>query len=216
MNLLGLSALFAGGLLFAGVLTPMILRRQLMVRLYATASLFLAGLTITLALLHNSPHLYLAAGATILIKVLAIPMIIEHMARRARASTRLTSKVRPTTTLFLVVGVLMLVMFSLRGSSFFQTVEPSYMLFVSVSMVLIGFLMMVLRRDIFSEIIGFLTLENGISLFGIVTIGSGPVMVEMGIFSAILIGAVLMTLLSRRICELYGTDSTDPMNELID
>jgi len=217
MNNLGMyQSLFAGGLLFASILTPMILRRQLMVRLYAVASLCLAALTLSITLEKGAFHLLFAVGATLLIKVFAIPVIIERMARRVGASTRLTSRIRPTTTLFLITGVLFVVLFSIRQSAFFASVDPSYVLFISVSLVLIGFLMMVLRRDIFSEIIGFLTMENGISLFSIATIGSGPVMVEIGIFSAILIGAVLMTLLSRRICELYGTDSTDPMNELID
>lgn len=209
-------SLFAGGLLFAGVLTAMTLRFQLMVRLYATASLCLAALTVGLAIEHNTSHLLLAAFATVLIKVILIPSIISRMAKRVGASMRLVSTIRPTTTLFLIVAVLCLVLFNIRQSSFFETVQPSYVLYISVSMLLIGFLMMILRRDIYSEIIGFLTLENGIALFSIATIGSGPALVEIGIFSVILIGAVLMTLLSRRVCELYGTEDTDTLRELID
>lgn len=208
--------LLAGGMLFAGVLTAIVLRFQLMVRLYAVASFCLAALTFGFALQHGVNHLLIAAAATLVIKVILIPSIVTRMAVRVGASMRLASTLRPTTTLFLVIGMLFLVLFNIQQSAFFETVEPSYALFVSVSMVLIGFLMMILRRDIYSEIIGFLTLENGIALFGIATIGSGPVLVEIGIFSVILIGAVLMSLLSRRVCELYGTQSTDPLRELID
>lgn len=217
MNSLELfQALFAGGLLLAGVLTAMTLRLQLMLRLYAIASLCLAALTVGLALEHGTNHLLIAAAATLLIKVILIPSIVGRMVKRVGASMRLISSLRPTTTLFLVVAVLCLVLFNIRQSAFFETVDPSYVLFVSVSLLLIGFLMMILRRDIYSEIIGFLTLENGIALFSIATIGSGPAFVEIGIFSVILIGAVLMTLLSRRICELYGTENTDTLRELID
>ncbi len=208
--------LFIGGLLFASVLIPMILRRQLMVRLYAIASLCLALAMIVTFLQEGVTHLLFAIGATLLIKVFAIPMIMEQMAKRVGASTRLVSKIRPTTTLFLVIGVLVLVSLNSNHLAVFATVQPTYVLFTSISLVLIGFLMMVLRRDIYSEIIGFLTLENGISLFSLVTVGSGSLFVEGGIFSAILVGAVLMTLLSRRICELYGTESTDPLRELTD
>ena len=206
----------AGGLLFSTILTAMTLRLQLMLRLYAFASFCLAGVTVGLAFAHDSNHLFYAVAATILIKVWFIPHIIGGMARRVSASMRLISTLRPTTTLFLTALILLLVLFYFHDSTFIQLVEPSYVLYISVSLVLIGFLMMVLRRDIYSEIIGFLMMENGISLFSIATIGSGPALVEIGIFSAILIGAVLMTLLSRRVCELHGTQSTDSLRELID
>ena len=215
-TLTSLQALCAGGLLFAAVLTAQTLRLQLMIQLYAIASFFLAGITVTLAIQHGAQHLLFAAVATVAIKVCVIPFIVGRMAKRVNASMRLVSSLRSTTTLFLVIGVLLLVLFNFNHSAFFASVNPTYILFISISLVLIGFLMMVLRRDIYSEIIGFLTLENGISLFSVATIGSGPAYVEIGIFSAILIGAVLMTLLSRRVCELYGTESTDPMRELID
>lgn len=216
MNTELIQVICAGGLLFSAVLTAQTLRLQVMLRLYAVASLFLAGFTMTLGFAVSAEHLFYAAGATFLIKVLLIPSIIGRMANRVGASMRLVSSLRSTTTLFLVIAVLFGVLFSIRESAFFAMVEPTYALFISISLVLIGFIMMVVRRDIYSEIIGFLTLENGISMFSVTTIGSGPALVEAGIFSVILIGAVLMTLLSRRVCEMYGTGSTDSMRELID
>ena len=209
-------SLFAGGLLFTAIVSAMTQRLQLMIRLYAAASFCLVALTVGLATEHGSVHLLYAAAATLLLKVFLIPSLIGRMVKHVGASLRVVSSLRPTTTLFLTVAILFLVLFNMRQSAFFQAVNPSYILFISVSMVLIGFLLMTIRRDVYSEILAFLTLENGIALFSIATIGTGPALVETGIFSVILIGAVLMTLLSQRVRELYGTENTDLMRELID
>jgi ABC-2 type transport system permease protein len=80
----------------------------------------------------------------------------------------------------------------------------------------LGFLLLIVRRDLYSQIIGFLTLENGISAFAVVALGGVPFLMEMGIFAVIASGVVLMAILSGQVHALYATHDTDTLRELTD
>ncbi len=81
---------------------------------------------------------------------------------------------------------------------------------------LLGGVMIAIRRDLYSQIIGFLTLENGISIMAAATLGAIPLLTEVGIFFTITIGAMLMSLLSRRLKELYAVEDSAELRELVD
>ncbi|HOG27915.1 MAG TPA: hypothetical protein PLT35_01440, partial [Vicinamibacterales bacterium] len=81
---------------------------------------------------------------------------------------------------------------------------------------LLGFLLIIIRRDLYSQIIGFLTLENGISAFAVVALGGVPFLMEMGIFAVAASGVVLMAVLSGQVHALYASHDTDALRELTD
>ena len=90
------------------------------------------------------------------------------------------------------------------------------LLFVALALILLGFLILIVRRDLYSQIIGFLTIENGISAFAVVALGGIPFLMEMGIFAVIGSGVVLMAILSGQVHALYATQDTDTLRELTD
>ena len=59
------------------------------------------------------------------------------------------------------------------------------LVFVALALIFLGFLMLIVRRDLFSQIIGFLTVENGISAFAVAALGGVPFLMEMGVFAVI-------------------------------
>ena len=79
-----------------------------------------------------------------------------------------------------------------------------------------GFAMMILRKDVLSQLLGFLVLENGIAAFSLSALGGIPVAIEFGVYSAVLIGAILMATLSGRVQQLFGTHDTSRLSELTD
>jgi hydrogenase-4 membrane subunit HyfE len=90
------------------------------------------------------------------------------------------------------------------------------LLFVALALILLGFVILIIRRDLYSQIVGFLTLENGISAFGVVAIGGAPFLVEMGIFAVIANGVLLMALLTRQVHEVYRSHDTGVLRDLTD
>ena len=90
------------------------------------------------------------------------------------------------------------------------------LVFVALALIFLGFLTLIIRRDLFSQIIGFLTVENGISAFAVVALGGVPFLTEMGIFAAIGSGVVLMAVLSQQVHSLYRSHDTARLSDLID
>ncbi len=197
-------------------------RLPALLRHFALSSLCLAGLSMSLALLRHDPHMYVAALLTVLFKCLFIPWVIFHTADVSGASMALRSYARPTLTMF--IGAAMLVVaFILTSRIPVQEVVsfPSHellfnhaLLFVSISMLLLGMTLMITRRDLFSQIIGFLIMENGIAAFGAVAIGGVPMLVETGIFLVTAVSAVLMSAISQQVQELYAAEDTELLRDL--
>ena len=186
-----------------------------LVRYYALQSLFLAALLVSMAL-HDDEHLYLTAAAIVVFKVILIPFIISYSAKRSGASGRLTSFIRPAPSYFVSGLAFLLAVFA--GLSIAPAIQEADLILIvtSFAAMFLGGAMMTVRRDLYSQIIGFFTLENGISILAAATLGAIPLMAEVGIFFTITLGALLMSLLSRRLKELYAVEDTSSAYELVD
>lgn len=186
-----------------------------LVRYYAMQSLCLAGLLVSLAV-HGDEHLFVSAAGVVIFKVILIPFILTTSAKRSGLSGRLTSFIRPAPSYFLSgVTMLLAVMAGLSIASSLQQTDLVLTVTAFAAMFM-GGAMMAVRRDLYSQIIGFFTMENGITILASATLGAIPLLVEMGIFFTILIGAFLMSLLSRRLKELYAVEDTAELRELVD
>lgn len=185
------------------------------VRYYALQSLFLAALLTSLAV-HGDEHLYASALGVMIFKVILIPAIITSSAKRSLASGRLTSLVRPAPSYFVSGFTLLLAV--IAGMSIAPAMAETDLILIitAFSAMFLGGAMMAVRRDLYSQIIGFFTLENGISILAAATLGAIPLLAEIGIFFTITLGALLMSVLSRRLKELYAIEDTGELRELVD
>ena len=129
---------------------------------------------------------------------------------------RLPSLLRPATTYLTVLALIAAVTAAVLRSPFTVNADPHYLLFVGVFMVIIGFSMMIVRRDLTSQVIGFLIMENGVAAFSFAVVRDLPFLVELGILMTLTFGIVLMGTVSGRVRKLYDTENTQAMRELID
>jgi hydrogenase-4 membrane subunit HyfE len=137
-------------------------------------------------------------------------------AQRSNVSGRLTSLIRPTPTYF-ISGLTLLLAVAMAMSISSALIDTDLILTISAfSAMFLGASMMATRLDLYSQIIGFLSFENGISLLASATLGAIPLLAEIGIFFTITIGALLMSILSRRLKELYAVEDTGELRELVD
>ena len=217
ITLSALQNILAGGLLGATILTMMSFRLRTMLRSYAFAAVFLALFSVSIGLRHGGEHLYIFGLATILLKSILIPQFLLSLARTSGAPKRLQSFVRAASTFFiaaLLCGLAFLM--HTRAVTLLPSSLPHEFLMIPISLVLLGFAMMILRRDILSQMTGFLTLENGISIIAVLTVGSLPMFIELGVFSALTVSTLLMSHLFRRVQELYGAPDSSLLNELVE
>ena len=74
---------------------------------------------------------------------------------------------------------------------------PVTALSVSISVVLVAFVLMIHRRDVVSQAIGLFSLENGISLAALVVAASLPLILEVALLFDLLLAVVVFGLLIR-------------------
>jgi hydrogenase-4 component E len=223
-DLVSLEGVFAGGMLLAAFFSMGRRRLPTVLRHYSISSACLAGLIVSHAVGTAHPAEYAGAAATIVVKVVLVPFGILATARRLGEMLRLKPITRPVASyalsLLAVTGAYLMsrrLPLGIGPTLPAGHVVPLWSLvFVALALIFLGFLMLIIRRDLFSQIIGFLTVENGISAFAVVALGGVPFLTEMGIFAAIGSGVVLMALLSQQVHSLYRSHDTARLSDLVD
>lgn len=194
-------------------------RLKAILRYYALSSLAIAGIAWGLLPLvpeEEKIHLWLFAGFTVITKFWAVPFVIKRMGHAKKSLTNLPSFLRPGKSYFIAVILLIITYFILKNISIIGLVEWNSLLYAAVSLIVLGIASMIIERNIFSQIIGLLIIENGIAVFVLATVGSLPIFIEFGIFAVTVATAYVLAILSAQIGELYGSTDTEDLRELVE
>ena len=94
--------------------------------------------------------------------------------------------------------------------------EHEALLFVpaSFSTVVTGFLILTTRRKAISQVIGYLVLENGIFIFGLLLSEAMPVLVEAGVLLDLLVGVFVMAIVINHISREFSSTDTSRLRSL--
>ena len=79
---------------------------------------------------------------------------------------------------------------------------------------LLGLLAMLVQRGALGQVIGLVTMENGLYFAAVAATHGLPFVVELGVAVDALVAVVVMTLLSRRMHDTLGTTNTDLLRSL--
>jgi len=189
-------------------------RLKAILRYYAVSSLAIAALALSLLPIvpeTEKMHLWLFAIFTIITKTIAVPYVINRSSHAKRSLTNLPSFLRPGKSYFFAVFLMILTYFTLRNISIAGLVKWNSLLYAAVTLIVLGIAMMIIKRNIFSQIVGLLIIENGIAVFVLATIGSLPIVIEFGIFAVTVATAYILAILSSQISQLYGSTDTDDL-----
>ncbi len=191
-------------------------RLKAILRYYALSSLSIAGIAVGLSFLRpeEKGHLWIFAAVTILVKSIAVPYLVSYIQRRQRKIVSLASFLRPASSYLLAIAILAVAFFAVRQITLSGVIGYSNMLFISVAMIALGLAMMIVHRNVFSQIVGLLIIENGIAIFVLVTVESLPLLVEMGVFSVTIASAFILSILSARIRQFYDSTDTEKLRNL--
>jgi hydrogenase-4 component E len=211
-----LSVLFGGAAILMSFLALGKLRLRQLARYYGIASFFLACAIFVVGEKSGSSHMYLTAIATALIKGLIIPLLFFFVTKKAHLNERLLSSAHSTTSYFLAALAIGLAFFSaIAAGPIFGEVSVEG-LFEAFAFLFLGVVMVMLRRDLVSQIIGFLIFENGVSFLTVITTDEVPFVAELGILVTVLVSAYLMSLLSLRLKGLYAVEDTDALRPYVE
>ena len=201
----GADNVIAVGVLLAefGMLRQALLRDQ--VRLYAAQSALISALAVVAAATRHLPDLYALAGLSFALKAVLVPLVLRRLLRRiglAGGDPR-WSDIAGSGALSLASTVLVAIVvaafgfFSVASLGIRGPVLPVTALSVSVAVVLVAFVLMIVRRDVISQAVGFLSLENGISLTALVVAAGLPLILETAFLFDLLVAVVVFGMLIR-------------------
>jgi len=83
-----------------------------------------------------------------------------------------------------------------------------------LSLVLIGFFLMINRRQALTQVLALLTMENGLFLAAIALTHGMPLVVELGIFFDVLVGVIVLGILVYRLRETFDSIDVSQMQDL--
>jgi hydrogenase-4 component E len=162
-----------------GMLRQALVRDQ--VRLYAAQSALISVLAVVIAADRNLPDLYALAALSA-----AEPAGVAGSYTLSPASAVLVSLVLAGFGFF-TFGAL-----HLGGPA-----APALALAIAGAMVFVAFALMIVRRDVASQAIGFFSLENAISLAALVLAAEMPLILETAFLFDLLVAVVVFGMLMR-------------------
>jgi hydrogenase-4 component E len=84
----------------------------------------------------------------------------------------------------------------------------------SLATVWTGFLMLTTRKRAINQVLGYLVLENGIVLFGLLLLEAMPFLVEIGVLLDLFTGVFVMGIIIHHISREFASLSTDYLTQL--
>ena len=156
------------------------------------------------ALVQGAPHLYVTAALALVFKAIVIPVALHRIVRRLgiHQTLEIVGGIGPTMLAGMGLVALSIVVM-LPVTVGVDTLAREDLAF-ALSVVLLGLLMMVTRRNAVSQVIGFMSLENGLVLAATGAKGM-PLVVEISIAFSILIAFIVIGIFLFRIRERFDT-----------
>jgi len=184
------------------------------IRTFAWQGWLLALTTALVAWNSDHPHLFISALITAALKGVLIPLLLTRQARQLGILRDADAILRPGTTL-LIAGVLVVFSYSV-ALPIERLVEGITRDVVAICLanVLLGMLMLVIRRKAMTQVVGFMALENGIFFAAVAATQGMPMVVELGVAFDVLVAVVLFGVIFFHIRESIESLNVDDLNRL--
>ena len=163
-----------------------------LVNLLAVQGALLAVATLLLAWRTGQHHLYLSAALTAGLKVVFLPWLLHRLIRRLEVYWDTEPMLNISGTM---LSGLLIVVFAFglaQPITQLASTTTRSAIGIAVSVILLAFLMMITRRKAMSQVVGFLSMENGL-FFGAMSATYGmPMVVELGVALDVLVAMLVL------------------------
>jgi hydrogenase-4 component E len=194
----------------------MVVQRMLVtnIRIFALQSLLLAAIAGVVGYAYDAWHVYAVALLTILGKVLLLPWRLERLVRQIKIEQEILPFVNMPASM-LICGALTVLAYVVAHPITSLERLGSNTLAVAIALLLTGFFLMINRRKAITQVLGVLTMENGVMLAAIALTTYGmPLIVEIGIFFDVVIAVMVLGILVFRIRETFASMDVSKLSEL--
>ncbi|MCP9629696.1 hydrogenase-4 component E [Rhodopseudomonas palustris] len=196
----------AGGLVLVSFMMLYQDRLTSLLNVFALHALFLSAAVAWQALIQDAPHLYVTAAIALLFKAIIIPVALRRIVYKLGIHRDIETVGGIGMTMLAGMGLVALSLaLMLRVTADADALAREDLAF-ALSVVLLGLLFMVTRRNAVSQVVGFMSLENGLILAAAGAKGM-PLVVEISVAFSVLIAFIVIGIVLFRIRERF--DSVD-------
>ncbi len=203
---------FAGSLVLVSLMLLYQDRLSALINVFAFQAVVLALSVAWQAYVQGAPHLYLTAAIALSVKAIIIPVALHRMIRRLGIHREVETAVNIGPTMLAGLGLVALSMVVILRATAAADMLAREDLAFALSVVLLGLLMMVTRRNAVSQVIGFMSLENGLILAATGAKGM-PFVVEISVAFSVLVAFIVIGIFLFRIRERFDSVNLQALDD---
>jgi len=209
---LDVAHLFAGGLVLVSFMLLYQDRMTGLVNIFALHALVVSLSVAWQANIQQAPHLYITAAIALIVKAIVIPTVLHRIIVRLGIHRTIEPVVGIGLTMLAGIGLVALsIMVMLPITAQAGTLAREDLAF-ALSVILLGLLMMISRHNAVGQVIGFMSIENGLILAATGAKGM-PLVVEISVAFSILIALIVIGIFLFRIRERFETVDVHLLHE---
>ncbi len=209
---LDVAHMLAGGMVLLSFLLLYQDRMFGLLNVFALQALVLSLSVSWQAYIQSAPHLYVTASIALVLKAIIIPMALHRVVVRLDIHRTIETVGGIGPTMLLGMGLVALSMVVMLRATAEADPLAREDLALALSVVLLGLLMMVTRRNAVSQIVGFMSLENGLILAAAGAKGM-PLVVEISIAFSVLVAFIVIGVFLFRIRERFDSVDIEVLDE---
>ena len=193
----------AGGLVLISFMLLYQTRLYALVNVYGAQAFVLSSAVAWQAFMESQPHLYATAAIAFLFKAALIPFALHRAIVRLGIDRDVENVVGVGPTMLAGLAcVALAVVVMLRIANEADSVAREDLAF-ALAVILLGMLMMVVRRNAISMVVGFMSLENGLILAAAGAKGM-PLVVEFAVAFSVVVALVVIWVFLFRLQQTFG------------
>lgn len=185
-----------------------------LINTFALQGLLLFFATLAIALISEKYDLLISAALTLGLKVIFIPILLRRLVLQLDIHREVEVLVKPFSVMLFAGGLVLFSYYVSLPITELSLLSTRNTIAISLAIVLIGMLMIISRRKAISQVIGFMSMENGLFFAAVVSTFGMPMVVELGIAFDVLVAVILFGVFFFHIRTEIGSLDTDRLNRL--
>ena len=196
------------GILLTAISINSLGRIESWIKAYMINSWLLSLLIFFVAVKNPEHHLYVASTLTFASKGVLLPFFLKSIVKQMK-KVQVVETYLSTSLSLIISGIIIAIVYVSLGKGIFVTGFSSFVLKISVAVILIGLFIMITRRSAIAQILGLLFMENGVFLAGFSLTFGMPSIVELGVVFDLLMIVIIMGVFMVQIKQKFSSDVAD-------
>ncbi|MDD2918346.1 formate hydrogenlyase [Rhodoferax sp.] len=176
-----------------------------LINLFMIQGAALVAASFLLGYVTRQPDLYISGWLTLVLKVIFIPWMLHRVIRKLNVRWDVETLLNVPTTMLVGIGLVILAFSLALPVSRLSSSLAGGSLGIALACILLSFMMMITRSKAVPQVIGFLSMENGL-IFAATAVTNGmPMIVEFGVALDVLVGVLILGVFMFQIREKFDT-----------